>query len=61
MSNAGIQGMRYGLGESLTSVSLYTLLVSVVWGTISICLQLASGMKFFNGFTDGKDIDQPRY
>jgi len=61
ITNAGIQGVRYTLGESLASIIVYTLLLCVIWGAISILLQLLSGMKFFNGFTDKQDIDQPRY
>ncbi len=61
ITNAGIQGMRFAIGESMTSIIVYTMLLCVVWGTISIFLQLLSGMKLFNGFTDRADIDQPRY
>ena len=62
LANAGYHSAEYGAGQiTVSEIVIRTLILIIVWMTISISLQLYLGTKLFNGFSFSEDIDSPRY
>lgn len=58
----GFQAAEYGSGRiSLLEMGIRISVLILVWGTISVFLQLYLRTKSLNGFSCSEDIDTPRY